>query len=262
MRAIAPRPISEQERAVVRAVIERGAFKPCSPSLIESIASLRVVGACECGCASVDFAEPENQTARAAPIGEGYGSTAGGAQVGAVVWGTPDAVVSLEIYTLGHDDGALPLPDSIGVMALRDRDEAAEADPGNLVSQGFLGIMYLQGRDGVPQNYEEAFRLLTKAADRGASRPSVWLGTMYEGGLGIPVDLDKARELYQRGADRGELFGCIFLARLLASGQLGSADRGGALRWYRAALNLSGVADCPELDEARTYVQNHSDVRG
>lgn len=261
MRAITPRPIFEQERAVVRAVLERGAFKTCHPSLIESIASLTVVGACDCGCASVDFANPDHQTARVAPIGEGHGSTAGGAEVGAVVWGTPDAVVSLEIYTLGHDDGTLPLPDSIGVMALRDRDEAPEADPRNVVSQGVLGIMYLQGRDGVPQNYGEAFRLLTKAADLGASRPSVWLGTMYEGGLGISVDLDKARRLYQRGAERGELFGCIFLARLLANGRLGSVDQAEALRWYRAALDLSGVANCPELDEARTYMQKHLDVR-
>ena len=261
MRAITPRPISEQESAVVRAVLERGAFKSCSPSMIESVASLTVVGTCECGCASVTFAEPENQAARAAPIGEGYGSTAAGAEVGAVVWGTFDTVVSLEIYTLGHDDGSLPLSDSIGVMALRDRNDAAEADPGNVVSQGFLGIMYLEGRDGVPQNYEEAFRLLTKAADQGASRPSVWLGTMYEAGLAIPVDLEKARQLYERGAERGELFGCIFLARLLVSGRLGSVDQNGALRWYRAALNLSGAADCVELDEARAYVQNHSDLR-
>jgi hypothetical protein len=255
MGAIAPRPISEQESAVVRAVLERGAFRSCPPSMIASVASLTVVETCACGCASVTFAEPENQEVRAARIAEGYGSTAAGAEVGAVVWGTADTVVSLEIYTLGHDDGSLPLPDSIGVMMLRDRNDAAEADPGNVVSQGFLGIMYLQGRDGVPQNYVEAFRLLTKAADQGASRPSVWLGTMYEGGLGIPVDLDKALQLYQLGAERGELFGCVFLARLLASGRLGSVDQSGALRWYRAALNLPGVVDCAELDEARAHVR-------
>ena len=258
MRAITPRPISEQESAVVRAVLERGAFKSCPSSMIESVASLTVCGTCECGCASVTFAEPENQAVRTAPIGEGYGSTEAGAEVGAVVWGTSDTVVSLEIYTLGHDDGSLPLPDSIGVMMLRDRNDAAQADPGNVVSQGFLGIMYLQGRDGVPRNYEEAFRLLTKAAAEGASRPSVWLGTMYEGGLGIPVDLKKARQLYQRGAERGELFGCIFLARLLASGRLGSVDRGGALQWYGVALGLSNVADCAELYEARAYVRKYS----
>ncbi len=258
MRAITPRPISEQESAVVRAVLEKGAFKTCPRSMIESVATLTVVGTCGCGCASVDFAEPENQTERTAPIGEGYGRTAAGAQVDAIVWGTVDSVSALEVYGLGHDDGSLPLPDSIGVMVLRDRDDAADADTGNVVSQGFLGIMYLHGGDGVPQNYEEAFRLLTKAADVGASRPSVWLGTMYEGGLGIPVDLEKARQLYQRGAERGELFGCIFLARLLAGGRLGSVDESGALRWYRAALSLPGVADCAELAEARAYVQSHS----
>jgi TPR repeat protein len=80
---------------------------------------------------------------------------------------------------------------------------------------------------------------------------------MYEGGLGIPVDLEKARQLYQLGAERGELFGCVFLARLLASGRLGSVDQSGAVRWYRAALSLSGVVECAEIDEARAYVQNH-----
>jgi len=259
MRPITPRPISEQEGAVVRAVLERGAFKSCPPSMIESVASLTVVETCECGCASVGFAGPEKLSARAAPIAEGYGNTAAGAEVGAVLWGTPDAVLSLEIYTFGHDDGSLPLPGSIGVMVLRDRNDAADADPGNVVSQGFLGIMYLHGDDGVPQNYGEAFRLLTKAADQGASRPCVWLGTMYEGGMGIPVDLERARRLYQRGAERGELFGCVFLARLLASGRLGSVDQSGALRWYRAALSLSGVAHCVELDEARAYVQSRSE---
>jgi hypothetical protein len=258
MRAITPRPISEQESAVVRAVLERGAFKSYPLSVIESVAFLTVIETCECGCASVSFAEPEKLSARAAPIAEGYGSTAAGAEVGAVVWGTPDAVLSLEIYSLGHDDGSLPLPVSIGVMVLRDRNDAADADPGNVVSQGFLGIMYLHGGDGVPQNYGEAFRLLTKAADQGASRPSVWLGTMYEGGMGIPVDLERARRLYQRGAERGELFGCVFLARLLASGRLGFVDKSGALRWYRAALSLSAVAHCVELDEARAYVQSRS----
>jgi TPR repeat protein len=80
---------------------------------------------------------------------------------------------------------------------------------------------------------------------------------MYEGGLGIPADLENARRCYLLGAERGELLGCVFLARLLASGRLGSVDQSGALRWYRAALSLPGVVDCVELEEARAYVQNH-----
>jgi TPR repeat protein len=100
----------------------------------------------------------------------------------------------------------------------------SEAERGSLVAQGILGMPYLFG-DEVTQDYGAALRLLTAAAERGAARPTVWRGTMYESGLGVAIDLQKAHDLYQYGVERNEFFGCVSLARLYATGALGSIDR-------------------------------------
>ena len=134
----------------------------------------------------------------------------------------------------------------------------ADAEAGSVVAQSVLGISYLSGGDGLPQDHAEAFRWLTAAAIRGASRPSVWLGTMYEQGLTVAPDVEKARALYRFGAERGEFHGRIFLARLLLSGRTGSVDEAGALYWYGEAAEMLGIEECDEREEARTYVRDHT----
>ena len=134
----------------------------------------------------------------------------------------------------------------------------AKAAAGSVVANGLLGFAYLFGEEGASKDYALALQYLSDAAARGAPRPSVWLGTMYEGGLGVPVELEKARDLYQFDADRGELFGCVFLARLLASGRLGAVDGAGATHWYKAALGLANVDECDELVEARNYLSDNT----
>jgi len=134
----------------------------------------------------------------------------------------------------------------------------AETETGSVVAQSVLRIWYLSGDDGLPQDHAEAFRWLTAAAIRGASRPSVWLGTMYEQGLTVAPDIEKARALYRFGAERGEFHGRIFLARLLLSGRAGSVDEAGALYWYRAAADMVGIVESDELEEARAYVRDHA----
>jgi localization factor PodJL len=142
---------------------------------------------------------------------------------------------------------------SITVERLRTKAEA-----GNLAAQSMLGISYLFGSLGVDPDEQEAFRWLSKATERGAPRSAVWLGTMYEKGCGVARDVATAQKLYQRGAERGEFLGCIFLARLLASGDTGCADTTAALRWYREALLMGDtVQECAELEEAKKFVGKH-----
>ena len=121
MRAKPPRPITEPEIAVVRAILERVPYKPISRSTLDAVATLTVVSTCECGCASVGFAAPETLTTPPWFIAGGYGITASGATIEATVMGADDAVLSLGIVPLGHDDGSLPIADSIGAMLPRDR---------------------------------------------------------------------------------------------------------------------------------------------
>jgi hypothetical protein len=113
MRATTPRPIADREIAVVRAILERIPFEPIPRSTVESVATLTIVGSCECGCASVDFGSRLDMSP-GRPVAGGYGVTPSGATVELLLFGTPDAISSLRILPLGHEDGALPNLESIG----------------------------------------------------------------------------------------------------------------------------------------------------
>jgi TPR repeat protein len=137
-------------------------------------------------------------------------------------------------------------------------DLRTSAESGSLPAQAILGISLLVGID-CAIDYAEAFRWLSIASTRGASRAMAHLGTMYERGLAVPADLERARELYEGAATRGEFLACVWLARLLAREGASAPDQEGALRWYREALSQADrVQDSPELEEARTYVESHS----
>jgi hypothetical protein len=115
MRETTPRPISEQEVAVVRAILERVPFQPIPPSTIDSVSSLIVVATCECGCSCVDF-RCEPYPPRGHPIAGGYGVAPSGGTVEVLLFGTPEVLRCLRVLPLGHEDGALPPVASIGVM--------------------------------------------------------------------------------------------------------------------------------------------------
>jgi TPR repeat protein len=133
------------------------------------------------------------------------------------------------------------------------------AERGSVVSQSILGICLLLRDDGVTPDHQEAFQWLSIAAGRGAARPSVWLGRMYEDGLATEKDLERARELYRFGAERGEFFGCVFLARSYAHANPENEPE--ARRWYAAALEIfpewPDGDDDQEFREARAYVSSH-----
>lgn len=107
MRAKPNRPINEDEVRVVRTALECCAEIPEASALVTTLANLRVVRGCECGCASVDFAiaTPEQRQ----PIADGLGILANGERVGVIVWGTPDAITGLEIYDMSASATGLPL---------------------------------------------------------------------------------------------------------------------------------------------------------
>jgi hypothetical protein len=106
---LTPRPISSEEAEVVRASIERVHRDGTHAALLRTIGSLMVVGRCECGCASVDFASPVGTGILASALGR----TAEGQDVGIIVWGGEDAIRGLEIYWYDELVTQLPSVDSI-----------------------------------------------------------------------------------------------------------------------------------------------------
>jgi hypothetical protein len=109
-RTMTTRLINSAELAVLRATLDRAPVAAATGQLTANLESLQVVGRCECGCDSVDFADPDTAR-RSKPIGDGIGTTRAGGKVGVIVWGTAEAVTGLEIYDLGAGAADLRLPD-------------------------------------------------------------------------------------------------------------------------------------------------------
>jgi hypothetical protein len=103
------RPISEREAELVTWLLKNGATRGSLQHLAEGVGSLRVVGRCGCGCASVDFEQNGRNCVRSHPIAEAYGATPTGLKFGLILWGRDEAVTGLEIYE-GHPGSATTLP--------------------------------------------------------------------------------------------------------------------------------------------------------
>ena len=102
------------EATVIQTALERAAVSLVDEAARATVSALEVVGRCDCGCASANFASPASDQ-RSTVIADGTGTTPRGGQVGIMVWGRPDAITGLEIYDLGtgDDDLVLPVPTSV-----------------------------------------------------------------------------------------------------------------------------------------------------
>lgn len=71
------------------------------------------------------------------------------------------------------------------------------------VADGLIGMCYYYGK-GVNKNFSEAFGLLKKSVDSGATDPQILhlLSNCYRNGYGVAVNLTKADELLQRAMDK------------------------------------------------------------
>ena len=72
------------------------------------------------------------------------------------------------------------------------------------MAKDYLGLLYVSGRGGLPQDEQEAMRLFKLAADQGEPNAQIDLGDMYEKGQGgLPKDEREAARLYKLAADQG-----------------------------------------------------------
>ena len=77
------------------------------------------------------------------------------------------------------------------------------ADQGDAQAQSDIGVMYKDGKGGLPQSDVIATQLYRKAADQGFAHAQVNLGFMYrEGKGGLPQSDDLAVEWYHKAADQ------------------------------------------------------------
>jgi hypothetical protein len=123
MSPMMPRALAQRELAVLRATLCRAATLTLAPEALEHLEDLRVIGGCSCGCESIDFVEYDLEQ-RSRPIANGIGTTPAGGDVGIIVWGTADAVTSLEVYDLGAGDSDIRLPVEASIRPLPANDES------------------------------------------------------------------------------------------------------------------------------------------
>ncbi|HTA20077.1 MAG TPA: hypothetical protein VK989_12335 [Polyangia bacterium] len=109
-----PHPISPELVAIIQTMLEKFAVRAVSRVAIESIPLLTVYSRCPCGCASVDFVSPRPKLSQSAIVSDAVATMRGGERVGLIVWASPDAVLSFEIYECDfYLLGTLPDPGTI-----------------------------------------------------------------------------------------------------------------------------------------------------
>ena len=97
-----------------------------------------------------------------------------------------------------------------------------------------LGDMYLNG-DGVQQDYDEARRYLTRAANAGNAVAQGNLAYMYANGIGVTKDYNKAVEWYKKSAMQGYAPAQNALGIAYELGKGVEQDYNKAIEWYQKA---------------------------
>ncbi|GES90998.1 kinase-like domain-containing protein [Rhizophagus clarus] len=100
-----------------------------------------------------------------------------------------------------------------------------------------LGYCY-NNKIGTEINEQKAFELYKKAADLGNSTGISNLGWCYDKGIGTATNKSKAFELYQKAADLGNSFGINNLGAYYKYGVVTDVDEQKAFELYQKAANL------------------------
>lgn len=107
---------------------------------------------------------------------------------------------------------------------------------GNLNYQVDLAIKYLQG-DEVPQDSQEAYRLIKDAADKGNRYGLLWQGVCFQEGIAVEKDLDQAFHCFLKSAEKGNLPAKNLLGQAYEFGRGTEPNIEEAVRYYQEAAN-------------------------
>jgi uncharacterized protein len=118
---------------------------------------------------------------------------------------------------------------------------ATFASWGDAKAQHNLAALYLEGTE-VAQNYAEALKWHTEAAEQGFALAQHDLGTMYLEGLGVEPDLGLAFQWFRKAAEQGDAKAQSNLGILYATGQGVTEDVVEAAKWFRLSA-AAGLLD-------------------
>jgi localization factor PodJL len=118
-------------------------------------------------------------------------------------------------------------PSEAGSLQLR---EAAAM--GNAEAQFVIATRYLNGENGVTQDYGKAAYWYGKAAAAGSAPAQYRLGTLYERGKGVARDMKAALGWYERSASLGNVKAMHNAAVLAAGNDQQKPDYPRAFKWF------------------------------
>ena len=106
------------------------------------------------------------------------------------------------------------------------------------------GMAYLRS-----EQYVEAVKSLTKAAEKGNPAAAVQLGMLYHQGRGVEQNDERAVEYYGRAAQKGDAKGQYLLANMMQMGIGTPKDPAAAAFYYAKAARQGNVEAQRELAE-------------
>lgn len=108
------------------------------------------------------------------------------------------------------------------------------AQQGHAGAQAALGTMHYWGR-GASQDFARAAQWLLLSAEQGNSTAQFWLGMIYERG-----DPKERLKWFREAAEHGSILGQTYVAGLYLSGAGGATDPIEAYKWLELAANKGG----------------------
>jgi TPR repeat protein len=119
---------------------------------------------------------------------------------------------------------------------------------GSRFGQYVVGACYRFGYGGVAQDYAEAARLYSLAAEQGVGGAQIQLGHMFHDGDGVAKDTEAIR-WYRLAAEQGYARAQIELGCMFEYGQGVARGAAEAIRWYRLAAEQGDAEAQQRLDE-------------
>ena len=116
---------------------------------------------------------------------------------------------------------------------------SAAAEQNDMDSTVNLAIMYMYGY-GTKTDGPKAVELLEKAINAGYPAAGRFMGLCFEKGIGAEKNAEKAAQWYLWGAEKGDAGAAYLLADAYEHGSGVKADKAEAVRWYEAAAAQEG----------------------
>ena len=110
-----------------------------------------------------------------------------------------------------------------------------KAESGDPSSQFALAKKYFDGKKGVPQDYNEAVKWYTKAAEQGLADAQNNLGEMYGNAQGVPKDYNEAVKWFTRSAEQGYAKAQNNLGLMYYKSEGVPQDYNKAVKWFAKA---------------------------